>query len=102
MARRVVITGLGTVNALSQDLPTFFAALVAGKSGVGPITLFDVSAYKVKFGGEVRGFQAENHIDRKTARHLDRYAQFAVVAAWNAMKDSGLDMSREDATRCGV
>ncbi len=102
MTRRVVITGLGTVNPLTFDLAGFWSALCAGKSGVGPIERFDVSAYKVKFGGEIRGFQAENYIDRKTARHLDRFAQFALIAAGNAVKDSGLDMSREDPSRCGV
>jgi 3-oxoacyl-[acyl-carrier-protein] synthase II len=102
MTRRVVITGLGTVNALSSDLPAFWSALLAGKSGVGPIELFDVSAFKVKFGGEVRGFQPEALLDRKTAKHLDRFAQFGLVAARNAVKDSGLDLAREDLSRCGV
>lgn len=102
MTRRVVITGLGTVNPLTFDLASFWSALCAGKSGVGPIERFDVSAFKVKFGGEIKNFQPEAYIDRKTARHLDRFAQFALVAAVHAVKDSGIDFSKEDPSRCGV
>ncbi len=102
MTRRVVITGLGTVNPLAFDLPGFWSALCAGKSGVGPIERFDTTAYKVKFGGEIKDWKPEAYVDRKTARHLDRYAQFALVAALNAVKDSGLDLPGEDLCRCGV
>jgi len=102
MTRRVVITGLGTVNAISSDIPTFFSALLAGKSGIGLIERFDTTAFKVKFGGEIKGFQPETVADRKTVRHLDRFAQFALVAAIHAVKDSGLDMTKEIPSRFGV
>src|SRR6516225_8008997 len=85
MTRRVVITGLGTVNSLSTDVPGFWSALLAGKSGVSLIEQFDTSAFKVRFGGEVKHFNPE-----------------ALVASQAAVKDSGLDLSREDPYRCGV
>jgi 3-oxoacyl-[acyl-carrier-protein] synthase II len=100
--RRVVITGLGTVNPLAADVPGFWHALSAGRSGVGLIELFDTSAFKVHFGGEVKNFSPEPVLDRKTARHTDRFAQFALVAAAQAVKDSGLELGREDPYRCGV
>ena len=102
MTRRVVITGLGTVNPLSSDVPAYWQALLAGKSGVGPITLFDPSAFKVHFAGEVRNFDPVPPIDAKEARRLDRFAQFALVGAFRAVQDSGLDFSKEDPFRCGV
>jgi 3-oxoacyl-[acyl-carrier-protein] synthase II len=101
MTRRVAITGLGTVNALSSEIPDFWRALCAGKSGVSTIEQFDTSAFKVHFGGEVKNFDARAFMDVKTARHLDRFAQFAVVAAIHAVKDSGLDFTREDPYACG-
>jgi len=102
MTRRVVITGMGTVNALSCDLQAFWRALCAGKSGVGPIEQFDTKGFRVHFGGEVKHFHPEDVIEPKTARRLDRFAQFAVVASIAAVKDSGIDFSQEDPFRCGV
>jgi len=101
MTRRTVITGMGTVNSLNNDLEGFWQALLAGKSGIGPIDLFDTKDYKVKFAGQVRDFAPETVLDARTARRLDRFAQFAIVAAIYAVKDSGLDFSKEDPTRCG-
>ncbi len=100
--RRVVITGLGTVNPLGQDVKTYWNGLCAGRSAVAPIEQLDTTPFKVKFGGEVKGFNPEPVLDRKTARHLDRFAQFAMVAAIGAVKDSGLDFSHEDPYRCGA
>jgi 3-oxoacyl-[acyl-carrier-protein] synthase II len=100
--RRVVITGLGTVNALGSDVPGYWRALCAGRSGVGRIEQFDTSAFKVHFGGEVKNFDPKAFLDTKTARHLDRFAQFALVAAIAAIKDSGVEIDREDPYRCGV
>ncbi|HJT79526.1 MAG TPA: beta-ketoacyl-ACP synthase II [Gemmataceae bacterium] len=100
--RRVVITGLGTVNPLAHDVKSTWHALCAGKSGVGPITLIDAGPFKVHFAGEVRGLDVEAILDRKTARHLDRFAQFALVAAGEAVRDSGLDFGKEDPYRCGA
>jgi 3-oxoacyl-[acyl-carrier-protein] synthase II len=102
MTRRVVITGMGTINALSSDLGGYWRALLEGRSGVGPIELFDTSAFKVRFAGEVKGFKAEDHFGSKNAKRLDRFAQFALVAARSAVKDSGIDFSKEDSYRCGV
>jgi 3-oxoacyl-[acyl-carrier-protein] synthase II len=100
--RRVVITGLGTVNPLGQDVKTYWQGLCAGRSGVAPIEQLDTTPFKVKFGGEVKDFDATTVLDRKTARHLDRFAQFALVASIAAVKDSGLDFSKEDPYRCGT
>jgi 3-oxoacyl-[acyl-carrier-protein] synthase II len=102
MTRRVVVTGMGTVNSLSHDVPTFWQGLCAGKSGVAPIEQFDTSAFKTKFGGEVKNWNPEAAMDSKTARRLDRFAQFAMVSAISAVQDSGLDFSHEDPYRCGV
>jgi 3-oxoacyl-[acyl-carrier-protein] synthase II len=102
MTRRVVITGMGTVNALSLDIVGYWRALLAGRSGVSNIEQFDTSAFRVKFGGEVKGFDPAQHLDPKDARRLDRYTQFALVAARAAVNDSGLDFTREDPYRCGV
>jgi 3-oxoacyl-[acyl-carrier-protein] synthase II len=100
--RRVVITGMGTVNSLGSEVPEFWRALCAGRSGISQIELFDTSDFKVHFGGEVKNFSPEEMLDAKTARRLDRFAQFGQVAAIKAVKDSGLDLSKEDPYRCGV
>ena len=102
MTRRVVITGLGTVNSLCSDVPGFWSALLAGRSGVGTIEQFDTSAFKVHFGGEVKHFDPEPLVDKKKAHRLDRFAQFALVASHAAVKDSGCDFAKEDPYRCGV
>jgi 3-oxoacyl-[acyl-carrier-protein] synthase II len=102
MTRRVVITGLGTVNSLSSDIPGYWKALCAGQSGIGLIELFDTTAFKVKFAGEVKNFAPDAALGAKTARRLDRFAQFALIAAHAAVKESGLDFKKEDPYRCGV
>lgn len=102
MNRRVVITGLGTVNPIGLSVPEYRENLLAGKSGIAPITLIDCSTYKVKFGGEVKNFKPEPIIDSKEARRLDRVSQFAVVAADQAIKDSGLDPAKLDPFKFGV
>jgi 3-oxoacyl-[acyl-carrier-protein] synthase II len=102
MTRRVVITGMGTVNSLDSNLAGFWAALCAGKSGIGFIEQFDTRNHKVKIAGEVKGFDPTTVLEAKAARRLDRFAQFALVAGHAAVKDSGVDFSREDPFRCGV
>jgi len=102
MTRRVVITGMGTVNSLCSEVPGFWSALCAGRSGVGTIEQFDTSAFKVHFGGEVKNFTPETVVDKRTLNRLDRFAQFAMVASHAAVKDCGLDFSKEDPYRCGV
>jgi len=102
MTRRVVITGLGTVNPLGSDLDEYWSGLCAGRSGVGYIEQFDTSKHKVKIAGEVKNFKPETVLEAKTARRLDRFAQFALVAAHHAVRDGGIDFSEEDPFRCGV
>jgi 3-oxoacyl-[acyl-carrier-protein] synthase II len=102
MTRRVVITGMGTVNSLSADVAAFWEALCAGRSGVGAIEQFDTTAYKVHFGGEVKGFDPETELDGQPPRRLDRFAQFALAATLKAVKDCGIDFTKEDPFRCGV
>ena len=99
--RRVVITGLGTVNPIALNVPDYWRGLLAGVSGIAPITLFDTTAYKVRFGGEVKNFRPETLIDSKTVRRLDRFSQFALFAAAEAIAESGIDFSKEDPFRCG-
>jgi len=100
--RRVVITGLGCVTALGDSADALFAALCAGKSGISDIESFDVSAFSVRFGGEVKNFDPTKHIEQRQAKRMDRFTQFAVVAACHAVDDSGLDFSKEDLFRSGV
>src|SRR6266542_5946215 len=86
-------------DVCSSDLS--WNALVAGKSGVGPITLFDASTFPTRIAGEVRGFDPSKYMDRKEVRRNDRFIHFALAAADMAVKDSGLDMAKEDAERVG-
>ncbi|MBA4188641.1 MAG: beta-ketoacyl-[acyl-carrier-protein] synthase II [Planctomycetaceae bacterium] len=99
--RRAVITGLGTVNPLGLNVPTYWRALLAGNSGIAPITLFDTTDFKVKFAGEVKKFDPTGAMDHRDVRRSDRFTQFAIVAATEAVKDSGLDFAKEEAFRCG-
>ncbi|ABS26936.1 beta-ketoacyl-ACP synthase II [Anaeromyxobacter sp. Fw109-5] len=100
--RRVVVTGLGLVSPVGIGVEESWAALVAGKSGIGPITLFDASTFPTRIAGEVKGFDPTKFMDRKEARRNDRFIQFALAAADMAMKDSGLDMAKEDPERIGA
>jgi 3-oxoacyl-[acyl-carrier-protein] synthase II len=101
--RRVVITGLGTVNPLANSVPGFWAGLIEGRSGIAPLTLFDAKDFRVRFGGEVKNFHpAAGGHDPKSIRRMDRFAQFAMVAAAEAIHDAGLDFSHEDPYRCGA
>ena len=100
--RRVVITGLGCITALAESVDEFFAALCGGRSGISFIESFDISAYPVKFGGEIKNFVPTKYIEQRESKRMDRFAQFAVAAADQAVKDSGLDFSREDGFRAGV
>ncbi|MEO1614784.1 MAG: beta-ketoacyl-ACP synthase II [Planctomycetota bacterium] len=100
--RRVVITGVGTVTPLATDVDTFWQKLLAGESGVGPITIVDTTHYKVHFAGEVRDFDLGEVADPREAKRLDRFTQFAVHAGYQAIRDSKLDFEVTDCTRCGV
>ena len=100
--RRVVITGLGCVTALAESAGGLFAALCEGKSGISAVESFDVSEYSVRFGGEVKNFDVTKYIDRRESKRMDRFAQFAIAAAIQAVNDSGLDFSKEEAFRAGA
>jgi 3-oxoacyl-[acyl-carrier-protein] synthase II len=102
--RRVVVTGLGTVNPLAADVAGFWEAALAGRSGIGPITLFDASPLKVRIAGEVSGFDPEDYLDRRLARRLDRYDQLFLAAAGQALADAGVAYREDDpaALRAGV
>jgi 3-oxoacyl-[acyl-carrier-protein] synthase II len=99
--RRVVVTGLGLVSPVGIGVDTSWSALVAGRSGVGPITLFDASSFPTRIAAEVKGFDPAQFMDRKEARRNDRFIQFALAAADMAVKDAGLDMAKEDPERVG-
>jgi 3-oxoacyl-[acyl-carrier-protein] synthase II len=101
--RRVVITGAGCVTPVGNDLPSTWAALLAGKSGGGPITHFDAAAFKVRFACEVKGFDASLYMDRKEIKRSDLYTQYAMAASVQAMADAGLaDGKGYDPLRTGV
>ncbi|NOU84910.1 beta-ketoacyl-ACP synthase II [Paenibacillus sp. LMG 31460] len=100
---RVVITGMGVVTALGQDLETFWANLTSGKSGISLIENFDVSEYPTRIAAEVKDFNIENYVDRKDSRRMDRFVQFAVAGAINALKDANLNVKEDtDPERVGV
>jgi 3-oxoacyl-[acyl-carrier-protein] synthase II len=100
--RRVVITGLGTVNPIALNVPTYWNGLLSAASGIGPITLLDATNFKVKFAGEVKNFDPTQSIEPREAKRLDRFSQFALVAAMEAIKDSGLALDKLDPFRVGV
>ena len=101
-SQRVVITGLGVIHGLGQNAASFWASLVAGRSGIDRVTQFDPSPYATQIGAEVRGWNPEEHMDPKEVRRNDRFTHFGFCAAKQAVLDSGLDMAREDPDRVGV
>ncbi len=100
--KRVVVTGLGAITPLGNDVETTWENAIAGKSGAGPITHFDASLFKTRFACEVKDFNPADLFDRKEARKYDRYSQLAVHAAKEAMADSKLDLEKENKDRIGV
>lgn len=105
MKRRVVVTGIGTINPLGNSVSEYFRNLDACKSGARPISRFDASAFKTRFSCEIPDYEPEKFqdaIDRKTARKIDLYAQFAMIAAHEAVQDSRLDLTSLDSSRAGV
>jgi 3-oxoacyl-[acyl-carrier-protein] synthase II len=101
-SERIVVTGLGLITPLGNDVPSTWAALVAGKSGVGPITQFDPSEYKTHIAAEVKDFDPTRYVDKREARRMDRFLHLAAAAAQEAIADSRLDMQRQDMRRVGV
>lgn len=103
MKRRVVITGMGVISALGRDLETFWNNLIAGKSGVSKIESFDTSDFTTRIAAEIKDFNPEDYIDKKEARRMDRFVQFAVAASLNALQDAKLKIGEDaDPDRCGV
>lgn len=100
--RRVVITGLGAITPLGNTAPDTWRAMVEGVSGIAPIMSFDATNFKTRFAGEVKNFDPEVFFDRKEARKMDRYSQFSVCVAHEALLDSALDLEQEDRSRVGV
>lgn len=96
MTRRVVITGMGVVTPLGNDVDTLWNNLIRGKSGVGRIESFDVREYPVQIAGEVRDFDAERYLDRKEARKFDRFTVLAIGAAMDAVRDSKLTITDDN------
>ena len=94
--RRVVVTGMGTVNPIGLNVDEYWEGLKAGKTGFGEITYFDTTDFKVKVAAEVKGFVAADRMDKKAARRMEPFAQYAVAAAKEAFEDAGLDMEKED------
>ena len=99
--RRVVVTGMGTVNPIGLNVEEYWEGLKAGKTGFGEITYFDTTDFKVKVAAEVKGFVAADRMDKKAARRMEPFAQYAVAAAKEAFEDAGLDMEKEDPYRVG-
>jgi 3-oxoacyl-[acyl-carrier-protein] synthase II len=99
---RVFVTGTGVISPLGNDTDVFWESLIAGKSGAGPITRFDTSDYATHFACEVKDFSFEGVLDRKEAKRMDRFVQYAVVATHEALRHSGLDLGSTDLTRVGV
>jgi 3-oxoacyl-[acyl-carrier-protein] synthase II len=102
MERRVVVTGLGAVTSLSCQVEDLWQRILRGESGIHPIHLFATTDHKVRFGGDVYDWTMGDYVSAKDAKRIDRFAQFAMVAAIDAVRDSGIDFSKDDPFRCGV
>lgn len=100
--RRVVVTGLGAVTPIGNNVKDMWESVEAGKCGIAPITHYDTTGRKVSLAGEVKDFHPEEYVEKSELRKMDPFTQFALAAAGEAMADSGLDMEKEDALRCGI
>ncbi len=100
--KRVVVTGLGALTPIGNNLSEYWEGLASGKSGCGPITYFDTEKFKTKFACELKNYNPEDYFDRKEARKLDRFAQYALIASDEAILDAGLDFADVDKFRVGV
>lgn len=100
--KRVVVTGMGAVTPIGIGVDAFWKSILENKVGIGPIMNFDTENYKAKLSAEVRDFNVKDYLDPKIAKRMDRFSQFAAVAATEAMNDSGLDVSKENVYRLGV
>ena len=102
MERRVVITGLGAITPIGNSVEEFWKSIKEGKCGIDKITAFDTTNFKVKLAAEVKGYNPEDYFDKREAKRLDKFSQYAMIAAKEAWKDSGLDKENEDMERVGV
>ncbi|XLS29070.1 beta-ketoacyl-ACP synthase II [Flavobacteriaceae bacterium M23B6Z8] len=100
--RRVVVTGLGALTPIGNNIKEYWEGLSTGKSGAAPITYFDTSKFKTQFACEVKNFEVHDHLDRKEARKLDKFSQYAMVASEEAIKDAQMDLDSLDPDRIGV
>ena len=100
--KRVVITGVGAMTPIGSTFPEYSDALLEGKSGAGPITRFDPTHFKTRFAAEVKGYEISDHFERRVGRRIDRFSQFALIVADEAVNDSGLDLEKIDLRRAGV
>lgn len=101
MKKRVVVTGMGAITPIGNNIETFWNSIKEGKIGFGPITGFDTADYKCRLAAEVKDFRPEDYMDKKAARRMETFSRFAVAAAKQAMEDAGLDMTKEDPYRAG-
>ena len=101
MKKRVVVTGLGAITPIGNDVPTFWEGIKESKIGFGPITYFDTTDYKAKLAAQVKDFKPEEYMDKKAARRMEAFCQYAVAAAKEAIEDAKLDMEQEDPYRVG-
>lgn len=102
MKRRVVITGMGAITPIGNNVEEFWASAKSGTVGIGEITKFDTTDYKVKIAAEVKDFVAKDYMDFKAAKRMETFSQYAVIAANEACKDAGFEIEKEDPFRCGV
>src|SRR3970040_2112703 len=99
---RAVITGMGAITPIGNSVQEFWQGCLEGRSGIGPVTLFDASSYPVRITGEVKGFDPQDYMDRREARRMARFSQFAVAAASQAIQQAELNLDRVDRSRLGV
>ena len=102
MNRRVVVTGLGAITPIGNNVPEFWSAVKQQKVGIGEITHFDATDYKCHLAAEVKDFDAKEYMDFRSAKRMEAFCQFAVAAAGEALEDSGLSLEAEDAYRVGT
>lgn len=102
MERRVVVTGLGAITPIGNDAKAFWNGIKEGKCGIDEITAFDTTDFKVKLAGEIKGYDPENYFERREAKRLDAFSQYAIIASKEAWKDSGLDRKNENMERVGI
>lgn len=100
--RRVVVTGMGAITPIGLSVEEFWNGICENKVGIGPITAFDTTEYKAKLAAEVKGFDAKNYMDFKAAKRMEKFSQYAVAAAKEAIEDANLDMEKEDAYMVGT